>query len=350
MFYHLAVSSWAATGVQAANILGERASFPELLPFFWSGFVGVEIFFVISGFVISFSAERSGAFAFARSRFFRLYPAAWICSTISLVALLYANIAPPETYLKPYFHALMLSPKYPWIDSVYWTLGIEISFYALIFIVLALGFWEFKKAIAYVLGTVSAVYWIGGYFVMPQFLASHLWSRPLELSLVPYGCYFALGMLLFLHATKGLTARDKIFCGLFVTGATIEIIFKAEHANQAFHSAQWNSVPVAIFLIFVALAASSLTWQPEGKLATCLRQLGLATYPLYLLHDNAGTVLMSWLLDNFTGYRFLALAFTIVACIAAALLSALVLEPPIRGFLATLWRPRKSQGPAIQDG
>ncbi len=52
-------------------------------PAFDSGWVGVEIFFVISGFVIASSANNVTAIAFIRRRFSRLYPAAICCAIIS---------------------------------------------------------------------------------------------------------------------------------------------------------------------------------------------------------------------------------------------------------------------------
>ena len=48
--FHLGTETWAAPGTVAAKIVDGRAAFPELFSVTWSGFIGVEIFFVISGF------------------------------------------------------------------------------------------------------------------------------------------------------------------------------------------------------------------------------------------------------------------------------------------------------------
>ena len=67
MVFHLAFWSWAGSGT-IAHLMPNLPAFPELTPVAWLGWVGVEIFFVLSGFVIAYSSEGSSAFAFFRSR------------------------------------------------------------------------------------------------------------------------------------------------------------------------------------------------------------------------------------------------------------------------------------------
>jgi peptidoglycan/LPS O-acetylase OafA/YrhL len=122
MFYHL------GTG---------KEDFPELFGVSWSGFVGVEIFFVISGFAITYSAASASALSFLRSRIVRLYPAVWICATVSVATVWTFNLESPLHLLHGYFNSLVLFPFRPWADGVYWTLGIEMAFYAAIFCLLA---------------------------------------------------------------------------------------------------------------------------------------------------------------------------------------------------------------------
>ncbi|WLQ12123.1 acyltransferase [Hahella aquimaris] len=103
----------------------------------WSvdlGRVGVVCFFLISGFVIpySFSAGLGALKQFGVRRFFRLYPAYWV-SILSALALAYLlsgkiypleNIAANLTMLQTFFAE-------PHILGVYWTLQVEVVFYAL---------------------------------------------------------------------------------------------------------------------------------------------------------------------------------------------------------------------------
>ena len=59
--------------------------FPAAAVFTWFGWVGVEVFFVISGFVIANSASKTSPIEFLISRALRLYPAVWVCSTATFV-------------------------------------------------------------------------------------------------------------------------------------------------------------------------------------------------------------------------------------------------------------------------
>jgi peptidoglycan/LPS O-acetylase OafA/YrhL len=136
MFFHLAFYSWTSTSSTTAHIFAHAGSFEGLTPWSWFGWVGVQVFFVISGFVIANSANGSSPTEFVNSRTARLYPAALICSIFSLLALLVVAGDPLPDLIRPFTRSVLLVPSGPWIDGVYWSLAVEIAFYAIIFVVL----------------------------------------------------------------------------------------------------------------------------------------------------------------------------------------------------------------------
>jgi len=87
---------------------------------------------VLSGFVIAYSAEASSAFLFLRSRFLRLMPAVWICASLAFALLIEEGMIPFNELLPLYLKTIILIPKRPWIDTVYWSLCVEVAFYGLI--------------------------------------------------------------------------------------------------------------------------------------------------------------------------------------------------------------------------
>src|SRR6195952_17039 len=129
--------AWVSIGVPGfERTVAAEVQFPSAAPFTWFGWVGVEIFFVISGFVIANSASKSSASEFLFGRVLRLYPAAWICSTLTFIVLLLFAPGKASEFILPYLRAMLLVPKGiggQWIDCIYWTLAAEMAFYGLVF-------------------------------------------------------------------------------------------------------------------------------------------------------------------------------------------------------------------------
>jgi peptidoglycan/LPS O-acetylase OafA/YrhL len=207
MSYHLCWAQWIDKGYKGfvTNRIPGGIPFPELSWSTWFGWVGVEIFFVLSGFVIAYSGEGSTPFGFARSRMLRLYPAAWICASITAAASLSLNLGSPRELLRPWLASITLYPIKPWIDGSYWTLGIEISFYTVIFFLLALRRFHLLEAVTLIIGSVSSAYWILGALFADQFLFAHGSSTMLRLLLVRYGCFFAVGTLTYVISRRGIS-------------------------------------------------------------------------------------------------------------------------------------------------
>ena len=138
--FHLMFYSWAGASIGAPQgfeqLFAADVQFPNAAPYTWFGWVGVEIFFVISGFVIANSASKSSPKEFLFGRALRLYPAVWIASTLSLLILLVFLREKASEFILPYFQAMLLIPKGingKWLDAVYWTLAAEMAFYGLVF-------------------------------------------------------------------------------------------------------------------------------------------------------------------------------------------------------------------------
>lgn len=305
MVFHLAFWSWAFPAGQIALASHGVADFQDWDTFAPFGWAGVQIFFVISGFVIVVSAERSSPYKFFVSRFTRLVPAVWICATIALLAwlLVDAGIRPLSLFAM-YVRSVAFFPTGAWIDSVYWTLGVEICFYALMFVLLLIDRQRWIKPIMCTVGLISTLFWIG-YTLASQDRNSALfegfshvqWSRLAQLLLIQHGVFFAFGVLLWSHFLKQSSRGHLAWLALFAFGGCLQIagesLLKLEKTGLSFSPLTPCIIWLSAMLFFwIVVANNARVQQLPAWCLQLLRRLGLMTYPLYLLHSVTGGALL----------------------------------------------------------
>ena len=263
----------------------------------WPGWVGVEIFFVISGFVIARSAEGTSPTLFLRRRLLRLAPAAWICATVTAVLLLASGAMTPDQVEGRWSAAVLFLPTVGNIDGSYWTLKVELVFYLLAALTIARCGQAATGTFAAILGGASIAFWI-----VAIWLGWAVHDFPLtfvfNMTLLPHGVFFALGMVIARAQQRGWTLAGAAGAALLVTAAAAEI---AEHSRvvAVLPGAHPAATPVTLFALAVAaiIAGSRLQplltrWPGPVRLAA----LGQVTYPLYLLHQVVGAALVAAML------------------------------------------------------
>ena len=166
------------------------------------GHYGVELFFLLSGFVIFMTLERTRRSSdFVISRFSRLYPGYWVgmACTLTAVAVLGAPYASYELASTDVaLNATMLQryvPGTPNVDGAYWTLSVELTFYALVLGLFATGLLRrIRLAIVALLGIELVLHFAtaGGDASAPLALRA---VRQVFLS--HYGPYFGAGILFY---------------------------------------------------------------------------------------------------------------------------------------------------------
>lgn len=110
-----------------------QVALPMLAPVAQYGFLGVPVFFAISGFVIAYSAEGRTSVGFAIARFSRIYPTFVLCMTLTFAATLLLGAGLFEVTSKQWLANLFIAAPLvgqPYVDTSYWSLVIEVAFYA----------------------------------------------------------------------------------------------------------------------------------------------------------------------------------------------------------------------------
>jgi peptidoglycan/LPS O-acetylase OafA/YrhL len=238
------------------------------------GHYGVNLFFIISGFVIFMTLEKtSRPMDFVVSRFSRLFPAYWfaIALTFSITHLL----GLPEKLVDiqaAIGNLLMLHGlfKVPHVDGVYWTLEVELLFYFGMFLLYRLGMLRQIHQVLFGLMVLRVVY-----FVLEHWLGINLPWVMFRLLILQYIPWFALGIAIYLAASQ----RDPTSWRWPVFTA----------ASAALTLALTES----LFVGLLSMAFAALVWLAAAGRLTLLRHgpfvwLGTISYPLYLLHENIG--------------------------------------------------------------
>ena len=255
--------------------------FPDASKATGYGYLGVQLFFVISGFVILMSAWDRRPGDFAVSRFVRLFPAYW--AGVGLVLFVYfatgqstgypvTKIGPIERVL-PNLTMLQTGIGAPDSESVYWTLWVEVHFYVLI----GLLVW---RRITY----SRALVFIGAWLLAGAF-ALESGNRLLVAMLIPmHAPYFAAGMAFFLVRRYG----GNVVLWLLVTGCwALGVYYGVRYVSPFTTQPRYDAYAIpaivtGIFLIMALVATGKLAWLRWRGLTV----LGALTYPLYLVHET----------------------------------------------------------------
>ena len=360
MFFHFCYLVTVNPHGAIGSASRQAVSFPETTAFSYFGWIGVQVFFVISGFVIAFSGEKATPFGFFASRVARLGPGAWICAPLTLLATIAVGFSPAEEMYRGFRHSMAFMPWGPWIDSAYWTLGIEVAFYATVLGIICLGRFSLVRPLAMVLGALSSLFWLAVAVADPSSglglqLAVARESRLAALLLVHHGVFFALGVFLWLELVKRPAPANRAWIvALLVTGC-VQIVAHNAGANTEFGTHHGALAPCVTWLAAMAFMVWSVRanahWHRlPGAARAAIRTAGMMTFPLYLLHQVVGGAIMGAL--ALRGWnRWSALAAAVALVLAASWLIAEHLEPKLARLtrrlleLLRLRLPRGSRQP-----
>jgi peptidoglycan/LPS O-acetylase OafA/YrhL len=123
------------------------------------GWLGVHLFFLISGFVICMSSSGRGVEAFWVSRVVRLYPAYWLSVVaVAVVLTVWPYIDRPVGWRNTLVNLTMVQQPLhvPDVAEVYWTLWPELRFYLLFTLVVWSGL-TYRRVVAFCLAWLGAV-------------------------------------------------------------------------------------------------------------------------------------------------------------------------------------------------
>ncbi|MBX9396273.1 acyltransferase [Streptomyces sp. TRM72054] len=265
---------------EPGNIIWDRPV-SELMPTVFRvasfGWIGVEIFFVISGFVICMSCWGRTPKDFFVSRVIRLYPAYWFAVFFTTAVLVLLPGVQERLRLREIlFNLTMLQAgsDIPNVDPVYWTLWSELRFYLLFLVVVAMGL-TYRRVV------VFCCIWGAAAMLAPisKFPLLTLVADPSA------AWYFIAGLALYLMHRFG---QDLLLWGILAMSwlmGQLELGERVEYEQVS----SWRGA-VVIFTAFMLLMVAIALGRTDRIRWKWLVTAGCLTYPLYLMHYLAGIV------------------------------------------------------------
>jgi len=314
-----------------------------LSPLFGLGGYGVTLFFVVSGFVITLTLFKCESFLeFFTRRFCRLLPAMLVCSVVTFLITTFvpgslfkihpAAFLPSLTFIEPnIFNKIFSTTVFASIDDVYWSLYVEVRFYLLI----------------------SAIY-----FLSPK----HFLRNTLSFSAITFLCTIVLDIL-HLDTLSKVLGFVAISAALpwFIIGIGCYLRFSGESASrwlpavilgtmQLLASSKGKPVPIIMAVIIPAFFFLAMTNRTASRILSCrpLPAVGVCSYSLYLLHQNAGVTLIRFFSRAFSLGTVQSIALACVVAIALIVFSYglfQLYERPVNKYLLGLLL--KKQGATV---
>jgi peptidoglycan/LPS O-acetylase OafA/YrhL len=294
-----------------------------ILQIFSYGHYGVQMFFVISGFVIPWSMfynkyKINNFFTFTAKRLIRLEPP-------YIISLLFAILHTYIRALSPHYNGVDITPTFKqillhfgylipffegekWIRPVYWTLAIEFQYYIAIGLLYNL-IWS-NKLIQRIL--LYSLFLCAPLLLRSNFLPYHL---PI----------FLLGIILCLYKTNIIKMPELLI-----------ISIAAFIAIAVFHD--WPTVIFSGSTFFLILYGENI----KSKIGDFL---GNISYSIYLFHSLTGMIILNYFTHTVTSpvIKFVLLILAIMVSIACSVFIYKFIEKPSKELSSRVSYKRKQE-------
>jgi len=306
------------------------------------GYLGVAIFFVVSGFVIAASVKHTlVSFTYIKKyiikRSLRLDPPYWLSIAVH-AALVYATIfllgieqvTPTLRQIIAHIFYMQDLLRYGNITNVYWTLCLEVQNYIFFCLVFAIAnlpapdgliskLWKYFPAVVF---SASVLYSL--------LISGKLLKSPLPGIFFPYWYLFMIGATAYwVGITKELSQKYFVLLMLATLLASINVANNFEYVIGIY-----VGMATGLFLVVAALKARLSVWLRSGLLL----YLGRISYSLYLFHTVVGEQFIhtfqrilapkfGWDLSSDLA-SFALLIFSVLFCVAISHCVYMLLEKP----------------------
>lgn len=277
---------------------------------FLSGYYGVELFFMISGFVIFMTLEKvNNGLDFIISRFSRLYPSYWMSIfIIAILTFIFSSLNQHYTLAEIFVNLTMLQAflKVQHLNDSYWTLTHELIFYVIMFSFYKLKILDKIDKISFIwLGLIAFIAIVNKYDLFS------FSGKISVLVLADHGMFFIAGIAFYQIYKKGVNLPYSIIIGL----SLLTYFLRRTHG--------YNEV-IAFFLIFLAVITGKMKFINLKPLIF----LGIISYSLYLNHGIIGELVIPYLNRDLGLNINLAIFICVSLSIAISSLITFYIEKP----------------------
>ncbi|AGK77120.1 Acyltransferase 3 [Streptomyces microflavus DSM 40593] len=329
----LAVLAFHFTGIDKATTVNwgvnPRELFPWVFPFTKYGSYGVQLFFIISGFVICLSAWGRTPGQFVRARFLRLFPAYWFSV---VVGILVYRLLPDGTRTSPTYSDTLMNltmfqvpMKAQHVVGAYWTLWVELCFY-LVFLVVLIKEINFQR-----------VYIFCWSWLILSVMLQQGDAVPVLSTLAPAlnTSLFVSGIAMYLIYRFGPDLKLWLLLGMSWLTMQSDLI---EHGDRLRDDLDFDRSPyLALALVtsfYLIVLAVALHWL-DGLQWRWLATAGALVYPLYLLHEELGWAMIRTLYGRLGAWPTLGVTVFLLL-VLSWLVHRYIEQPSVRWLRARL--------------
>ncbi len=274
------------------------------------GGVAVQIFFILSGFLIYYSIIKSNSgIEFLKKRFIRLYPSYWTCLTITFVTVFIFGLPTLQVSFRDALFGLTMLPQLFGalkVDNSYWTLVPEFFFYVMMYVL-------------FVSKKVDKIHWLAPTWLLLSLFHIHVYHlKGIGLLLnLDYSPCFLAGILV-----QNLKDNHK----QYLLWIYFLLCFLLRISLDDFDI--YSSISTFfVFSLFIVFVFSELTFL-QNKV---FLYFGVISYPLYLIHQNIGFIIINYTVKYFD--NLLVIVLPTLVSIGLATIITLCIEKPAMAYL-----------------
>lgn len=301
--------------------------------------MGVDMFFLICGFVIFISSTKGkpdelltqNPLSFLVRRFVRIYPLYFVCT----LAIFLIELSGPRQTRELLLRSLLFAPVaniagpnvFEPVLSVGWSITYEIAFYSVFAVALAFKNYVLRAVLVWaVMGLGGMALLTGNYWLDPQLIPAH-WSAFAAISLNPLNILFLIGILIGVLYRSELKFGSPLQAVLAVALSTLCCVVQYATNWNITHGVAGVGLPLAALLTSLIMAEKTFGFRVPSPLVW----LGNISYSLYLIHPiaiwiaiwinvdfNLGNPYGGWMLVAVTVAVSIVLSTFTYACIEKA--------------------------------